>query len=132
MHNYRGSCGGTRRHQMKKLINKTVFITGGLSGIGKECAFAAANEGANIVIADLESDAGGTVLKELKLINSKAVFIQCDVSVFEQVQMAVQKAVSTSGMLEVPPDNDRIDGESAGEMPEHAWLKVIAGFQMKV
>lgn len=30
---------------MKKLENKTVFITGGLSGIGKACAIAAAKEG---------------------------------------------------------------------------------------
>lgn len=41
------------RHQDEKLENKTVFITGGLSGIGKACAFTAAKEGANIVIADL-------------------------------------------------------------------------------
>ena len=38
---------------MKKLENKTVFITGGLSGIGKACAMAAAKEGANIAVADL-------------------------------------------------------------------------------
>jgi NAD(P)-dependent dehydrogenase (short-subunit alcohol dehydrogenase family) len=36
------------QNKMKRLENKTVFITGGLSGIGKECALAAAKEGANI------------------------------------------------------------------------------------
>ena len=41
---------------MKKLENKTVFVTVGLSGIGKACAVAAAKEGANIVIADLKFD----------------------------------------------------------------------------
>jgi len=32
---------------MKKLENKTVFVTGGLSGIGLACALSAAREGAN-------------------------------------------------------------------------------------
>ena len=41
---------------MKKLENKTIFITGGLSGIGKACAIAAAKEGGNITIADLKSE----------------------------------------------------------------------------
>ncbi len=41
---------------MKKLENKTVFITGGISGIGKAYAIAAAKEGANIAIADMKSD----------------------------------------------------------------------------
>src|ERR1035437_6073103 len=58
---------------MKKLENKTVFITGGLSGIGKECAIEAAKEGANVAIAEIRQE------------NSKAVFVECDVSVFSQV-----------------------------------------------
>jgi NAD(P)-dependent dehydrogenase (short-subunit alcohol dehydrogenase family) len=37
----------------RELENKTVFITGGLSGIGRACAILAAKEGANIVVADL-------------------------------------------------------------------------------
>jgi NAD(P)-dependent dehydrogenase (short-subunit alcohol dehydrogenase family) len=37
---------------MKKLENKTAFITGGLSGIGRACAFAAIKEVASIAVAD--------------------------------------------------------------------------------
>lgn len=40
---------------MKKLEGKTVFITGGLSGIGKACAVVAAHEGANVAIVDIKS-----------------------------------------------------------------------------
>ena len=127
MPNFPGNGCENIRHQMKKLENKTVFITGGLSGIGKACAFAAANEGANIVIADLKSDTAGTTLKELKLINSNAVFIECDVSVFAQVQAAIEKVVSTFGTLDVALNNAGIGGEpnKVGDMTEQAWLKVI-------
>ena len=112
---------------MKKLENKTVFITGGLSGIGKACAIAAAKEGANVAVADLKSGSSDTTMEEIKKENSKAIFIECDVSVFAQVQAAIEKAVSTFGRLDVALNNAGIGGESnkVGDMTEQAWLKVI-------
>lgn len=112
---------------MKKLENKTVFITGGLSGIGLACAIAAAKEGSNVAVADFKSANGDKALIEIKKENSKAIFIECDVSVFAQVQMAIQKVVSTFGTLDVALNNAGIGGESnkVGDMSEEAWLKVI-------
>ena len=112
---------------MKKLENKTVFITGGLSGIGKECAIAAAKQGANIVIADIKSIITDKVMEEIKSENPKAIFIDCDVSVFAQVQLAVEKVVSTFGALDVALNNAGIGGEpnKIGDMTEQQWLKVI-------
>ena len=112
---------------MKKLENKTVFITGGLSGIGLACAIAAAKEGANVAIADLKSANSDKAMQEIKKENPKAIFIECDVSVFAQVQMAVQKVVSTFGTLDVALNNAGIGGESnkVGDMTEQAWLRVI-------
>jgi NAD(P)-dependent dehydrogenase (short-subunit alcohol dehydrogenase family) len=112
---------------MKKLENKTVFITGGLSGIGKACAIAAAKEGANVAIADLNTDAVSEVMKEIKLENREAIFIECDVSVFIDVEKAIQKFISTFGTLDIALNNAGIGGESnrVGNMTEKAWLKVI-------
>jgi len=112
---------------MKKLENKTVFITGGLSGIGLACAIAAAKEGANVAVADLKSANGDNAMLEIKRENPKAIFIECDVSVFAQVQVAIQKVVSTFGTLDVALNNAGIGGEpnKVGDMTEQAWLKVI-------
>ena len=112
---------------MKKLENKTVFITGGLSGIGKACAIAAAKEGANIVIADLKSPITDKAMEEIKKENPKAIFLECDVSVFAQVQEAIQKVASTFGSLDIALNNAGIGGEAnkVGDMTEQAWLKVI-------
>ena len=112
---------------MKKLENKTVFITGGLSGIGNACVIAAANEGANIAIADMKSETTDEVMEEVKKVNPKAIFIECDVSVFAQVQAAIEKVVSTFGTLDVALNNAGIGGEpnKIGDMTEQAWLKVI-------
>jgi NAD(P)-dependent dehydrogenase (short-subunit alcohol dehydrogenase family) len=112
---------------MKKLENKTVFITGGLSGIGKACAIAAAKEGANIVIADIKSDTTDKEMEEIKKENPKAIFVNCDVSVFAEMQAAIDKTVNAFGSVDVALNNAGIGGEAhkVGEMPEEAWLKVI-------
>lgn len=112
---------------MKKLENKTVFITGGLSGIGKACAIAAAKEGANVVVADLKSDSANKTMEEIKRENSKAIFIECDVSVYKQVEFAIQQVISTFSSVDVALNNAGIGGESnkVGDMTEQAWLKVI-------
>ena len=113
---------------MKKLENKTVFITGGLSGIGKACAIAAAKEGANIVIADIKSDNTAIAMKEIQKENAKTIFIECDVSVIGQVQAAVEKSVTTFGTIDVALNNAGIGGEpnKVGDLTEEVWLKVIS------
>lgn len=113
---------------MKKLENKTVFITGGLSGIGKACAIAAAKEDANVVVVDMPSGHSDETMEEIKKGNSRAIFIECDVSVYAQVQAAIEKAVSTFGGIDVALNNAGVGGESnkVGDMTEEAWLKVIA------
>jgi NAD(P)-dependent dehydrogenase (short-subunit alcohol dehydrogenase family) len=112
---------------MKKLENKTVFITGGLSGIGKACAIAAAKEGANIALADMKSPNNDKAFEEIIRENPKAIFIECDVSVFTQVQSAVQKVVLTYGTLDVALNDAGIGGKpnKVGDMAESDWLKVI-------
>ena len=112
---------------MKKLENKIVFITGGLSGIGKACAIAAAKEGATIVIADMKSDESEKVMGEIKKENSKALFIECDVSNFTQVQVAIETTIATFNTLDIALNNAGILGQSykIADMTEEAWLKVI-------
>jgi NAD(P)-dependent dehydrogenase (short-subunit alcohol dehydrogenase family) len=112
---------------MKKLESKTVFITGGLSGIGKACAIAAAKEGANIVVADMKSANTEKAMQEIKKENAKTIFVECDVSVFAQVQAAIDKTVGTFGALDIALNNAGIGGEpnKVGDMTEGSWLKVI-------
>jgi NAD(P)-dependent dehydrogenase (short-subunit alcohol dehydrogenase family) len=111
---------------MKRLEERVVFITGGLSGIGKACAMAAARQGAILVIADLPSPTSEVVMKEIMGESPRSIFIECNVAVFLQVKVAVDKAVEMFGRLDVALNNAGIAGSPAkmGDMSEEAWLKV--------
>jgi NAD(P)-dependent dehydrogenase (short-subunit alcohol dehydrogenase family) len=113
---------------MKKLENKTVFITGGLSGIGKACALAAAKEGANIAIADLKSDETDKAMQEIQKENPKAIFIECNVSDFIQTQKAIEKTVDIFKSLDIALNDAGIGGKpnKIGEMSEKEWSDVIS------
>jgi NAD(P)-dependent dehydrogenase (short-subunit alcohol dehydrogenase family) len=112
---------------MGKLENKTVFITGGLSGIGKACAIAAANEGANIAIADRQTATNIKAMDDIKKIQPKAIFIDCDVSDYAMVETTINKVIATFGTLDVALNNAGIGGKPSkiAEMEEQSWLKVI-------
>jgi NAD(P)-dependent dehydrogenase (short-subunit alcohol dehydrogenase family) len=112
---------------VKRLENKTIVITGGLSGIGYASAIAAAKEGGNIAILDLKSPNADAIMATIRAENAAAIFIECDVSVFAQVEIAIEKVVETFGSLDVALNNAGIGGEAnkVGDMSEHAWLKVI-------
>ena len=74
---------------MGALSGKVVLVTGGGNGIGRDCALIAAQEGAKVVIADLQADKGQALAAELG-----GVFVRCDVSQEADGQAAVAAAVA--------------------------------------
>lgn len=60
-------------------IDHTIIITGGANGIGKGIALAYAEQRANIVIADIESEAGKALEKHINDNGANSLFIQTDV-----------------------------------------------------
>ena len=76
----------------------TVLVTGGASGLGAGCVRRFANQGARVVIVDLNADQGTALAAE---IGGQARFVQADVSNEADVQAAVQVAVEQFGGLHV-------------------------------
>ncbi|HOX81901.1 MAG TPA: SDR family NAD(P)-dependent oxidoreductase, partial [Chryseolinea sp.] len=112
---------------MKRLKDKTVFITGGLSGIGKACAVAAAKEGANVVVADLRSVTIDSAMKEIEGENDTATFIECDVASMASVEHAIAETIAKFKTLDVALNDAGIGGESTpiAEMTEEIWNQTI-------
>ncbi|MBI4300763.1 MAG: SDR family oxidoreductase [Chloroflexi bacterium] len=88
-----------------KLKGKHALITGGSRGIGRAIALAYAREGANVVIADVLTDQAEEVANDIRAIGREAISVQCDVSEEEQVQRALEKAVSAFGRVDILVNN---------------------------
>src|SRR4026209_495553 len=92
--------------------NRTAFITGASRGIGKAIALRLASEGANIVIAaksvEENPKLGGTIFsaaEEMEKAGGKALPVQCDIRFEDQVQNAIEKAVSQFGGIDMVINN---------------------------
>ena len=64
----------------EKLKDKTALITGGANGIGKAVAKRFVLEGANIVIADIDKDAGENSARDIQVEGGSVHFHHCDIS----------------------------------------------------
>jgi NAD(P)-dependent dehydrogenase (short-subunit alcohol dehydrogenase family) len=82
---------------MGLLDGKAVLITGAASGIGRATALAADDEGAQLLLADVNAEAGELLAQEL---GDETVFVACDVTREDQVEALVAKASSTFGRLD--------------------------------
>ncbi len=72
------------------LTGKKALVTGGAVGIGRGCALALARAGADVAILDIDELTGPITADELKGLGHRAMFVQCDVTVKDQVQEAVR------------------------------------------
>ncbi|MCE7918608.1 MAG: SDR family NAD(P)-dependent oxidoreductase, partial [Chloroflexi bacterium CFX1] len=65
---------------MNTLTGKTAIVTGGASGIGKATALLLAQEGAAVVIADINPEQGKLTEQEINAAGGRAVFAPCNVA----------------------------------------------------
>ena len=76
---------------MKKLLNKTVLITGATSGIGRSAVYLLAEHGANIIIAGRRKDRLDEAASELNKSGVKVYIMQLDVRNYDDVEKAINE-----------------------------------------
>ena len=90
----------------KPLTNQTAIITGGSSGIGKACAVALGEAGANVVINYVGNPEGAEeAVETIEKAGSKAIAIMADVSKQEQVKAMFKETVDTFGTVDILVNN---------------------------
>jgi NAD(P)-dependent dehydrogenase (short-subunit alcohol dehydrogenase family) len=92
---------------MGRLDGKVAVITGGASGIGEGTVRLFVEEGARVVIADVQDDRGETLADTL---GGRALYQRTDVSEEAQIKAAVQRAVDEYGRLDCMFNNAGFGG----------------------
>ena len=85
-----------------RLKDKVALVTGAGSGIGRAIAIEFANQGAAVLIAELNEERGAAVADE---IGERAAFTHCDTSAEEDVQAAIASAEERFGGLDIVVNN---------------------------
>ncbi|XP_077228003.1 zerumbone synthase-like [Tasmannia lanceolata] len=100
---YSGGLAGGR------LEGKIALITGGASGLGKATAREFIQQGAKVILADIDTQLGPEAASEL---GPQAHFVPCDVSIERQVADVVDQTVARHGKLDIMYNNAGIAGPS--------------------
>jgi NAD(P)-dependent dehydrogenase (short-subunit alcohol dehydrogenase family) len=109
---------------MGRIDGKVAVITGGASGIGEATVRRFCEEGARVVIADIQEDKGKALAEELGQV---ARFARVDVTEEDEIAAAIALAVQDFGRLDVMYNNAGIVGTvgSLLETSAEQWRKTI-------
>lgn len=104
---------------MSEFLNKVVAVTGGASGIGAGIVKAFAQEGANVIFADIDKDKGLKTEEETKkeTNNENVFFVETDLSVTEDIIRFTDFILNKYNYLDVLVNNVGVNIKS-GKLTE--------------
>lgn len=110
-----------------RLNGKVILITGSGSGIGKCSALLFAQEGAKVIVNDLDAVKGEETVQEIREAGGEATFIQADVTNADSVKAMVDSIIGQYGVIDVLFNNAGISGVGAlHELEPEQWDKVMS------
>ena len=109
------------------LQDRIALVTGGAQGLGQAISERLAQEGAHVLVADInEASAGATAAQIEAGCHRKAIAYKCDVTDEAQVGGMVERAVQEFGRLDIVVSNAGIlIAEGITEFPAEKWHAVI-------
>jgi NAD(P)-dependent dehydrogenase (short-subunit alcohol dehydrogenase family) len=110
-----------------KFNNKVALVTGAGSGIGKSTAMLLAQQGASVVVSDINLETVHQVANEIVSLGGKAVANKANIAEPEDMKAVVEFAVSIYGALHLAFNNAGILGElnPTAELSIDGWHRVL-------
>ena len=112
-----------------RLQDKVAQITGAANGIGRQTALRFVAEGARVVVADVDDEAGQEVVSRLEELGGQALYVPADVSRDADCAAMIEAAESAYGALHVLFNNagiSHIDDDDAIATDEAVWDLTMA------
>src|SRR6185295_2154188 len=94
---------------MKRLQDRVAIVTGGGAGIGQACCEVLAEEGAKIVVTDINDQNGKAVADGIKANGGEAVYLHCDVGIEDDIAKMTQGALDAFGTIDILVNNAGIE-----------------------
>jgi NAD(P)-dependent dehydrogenase (short-subunit alcohol dehydrogenase family) len=106
-----------------KLKDKVAIITGAASGMGKAEAKAFANQGAKVIVADLNFDGAQSVVNEIVKNGGQAIAVKVNVTDKGDLESLVQTTLETYGQIDILLNNAGIFDKYTNslETSEELW-----------
>ena len=112
---------------MKRFEDKVAIVTGAASGIGRAAALRLAEEGAAVVIADLNADGASQAAAEITGLGGKAVAQEVDVTDARAVRAMTEASQKAFGRIDILVSNAGWDRAGPfADTDEQLWDRVIA------
>lgn len=110
-----------------RVRDKVAVITGAASGIGRAAALLFAQEGAKLVLADMNEQALAEVTEKIKRLGGQAVFRKVDVAVEDEVKNLIEFAIDTYAKVDILCNNAGISGGYPSVEDEDAaeWRRIF-------
>lgn len=111
---------------MKRLENKVAIITGGAQGIGKAAVKRFAEEGAVVIIWDVNEEKASSTINEFRNISDKISFQKVDVTKLESVTEAAKQIIEKHQKIDILINNAGITRDASFlKMTSEQWQQVI-------
>lgn len=111
---------------MKRLENKVAVITGGAQGIGKAAVKRFAEEGAVVIIWDVNEEKASSTINEFRNICDKISFQKVDVTKLESVTEAAKQIIEKHQKIDILINNAGITRDASFlKMTSEQWQQVI-------
>ncbi|MFJ6797254.1 SDR family NAD(P)-dependent oxidoreductase [Streptomyces sp. NPDC091268] len=107
--------------------DRTAFVTGAASGIGRATALAFARAGARVALADLSVDGLRETARLIEANGAEALALTCDVTSEEDVQRAVDRTVERFGSLDAAFNNAGVEQpvQPAADTAKEDWDRIL-------
>jgi NAD(P)-dependent dehydrogenase (short-subunit alcohol dehydrogenase family) len=109
-----------------RLQDKTAIVTGVGAGIGEAIATRFAQEGARLVLADIQEAAGRATLEKVTALRAEATFVKADISREESARQIADSAIARFGGIDILVNNAADFTQMNIEQAEVAdWQRVL-------